>query len=62
MIIALLMTLAVVFGGLVLIFLFIGRKYEIRHRIGELEEDDAESEQRVLINKPIDESNSKENL
>lgn len=60
MIIALLMTLAVLFGGLVLVFLFIGRKYEMRHRIGELDED--ECERHVLKNDLTDELNSKENL
>jgi hypothetical protein len=59
MIIALLMALAVLFGGLVLVSLYVGRKYEIRHRVGELDEDFTENEQHV---KPTDESNSKENL
>jgi len=61
MIIAVLMTLAVLFGGLVLFILFMGRKYEVRHRVGELDEDMDEREQ-TLINKPIDKLNSKENL
>lgn len=64
MIIALLMTLAVLFGGLVLVFIFVGRKYEMRHRVGELDEDinENENEQQVRVNKPTDELNSKENL
>lgn len=54
MIIALLMTLAVVFGGLVLFCIYIGRKYEMRHRIGELDEEHL-NEHHTLINKPVDE-------
>jgi len=61
MIIALLMALAVLFGGLVLVSLYVGRKYEIRHRVGELDEDFVENEQQALINKPTDESNFEEN-
>lgn len=48
MIIAVLMTLAVLFGGLVLLILFVGRKYEMRHRVGELDEDMDESEQQTI--------------
>jgi len=62
MIITVFMTLAVLFGGLVLLCLFVGRKYEMRHHVGELDEDMDEREQLTLINRPIDESNSKENL
>jgi hypothetical protein len=58
MIIAIFMTLAVLFGGLVLLCLFVGRKYEMRHHVGELDED--ENEELTLMNKPTDEYNSKE--
>jgi hypothetical protein len=62
MIVTFFLTLAVLFGGLVLLCIYIGRKYEVRHHVGELDEDTDEREQLTLINKPIDESNSKENL
>jgi hypothetical protein len=45
MIITVFMTLAVLFGGLVLLCIYIGRKYEMRHHVGELDEDTDESEQ-----------------
>jgi hypothetical protein len=62
MIVTFFLTLAVLLGGLVLLCIYIGRKYEVRHHVGELDEDTDEREQLTLINKPIDESNSKENL
>jgi len=62
MIIAIFLTLAVLFGGLVLLCMYMGRKYEIRHHVGELDEDIDEIEQRALLNKPAEETNSKENL
>lgn len=62
MIVTFLLALAVLFGGLVLLCIYVGRKYEIRHHVGELDDDMDDSESRTLINKPIDESNSKENL
>ena len=62
MIIAIFLTLAVLFGGLVLLCMYIGRKYEIRHHVGELDENIDEIDQRRLINKPAEKTNSKENL
>jgi len=62
MIITVFMILAVLFGGLVLVCIYVGRKYEMRHHVGELDEDTEENEQLTLINKPTDQYNSKENL
>lgn len=62
MVIILLMALAVVFGALVLVSLYVGRKYEMRHNVGELTDELDDNEQQVLINKPVEESNSKEKL
>ena len=39
MVIALLMALAVLFGVLVLVSLAVGRMYEVRNRVGELNEE-----------------------
>ncbi|MEO6907447.1 MAG: hypothetical protein ABI210_06115 [Abditibacteriaceae bacterium] len=61
MIIPFFMTLAVLFGLLVLVILFVGRKYEVRHKIGEMEEE-TEEDERSCITKPIEESNTKEKL
>ena len=62
MIVTFFMTLAVLFGGLVLVILFVGRKYEVRHNVGKMDEELEEDEQQLNITKTIEESNSKEKL
>ena len=58
------MTLAVLFGVLVLVILLVGRIYEVRHKVGELTDaqEELEEDEQLLINKPEEDSNSKENL
>jgi hypothetical protein len=62
MVIIILMALAVLFGALVLVSIMVGRKYEVRHKVGELTEAMDDDELPMLINKLKEESNSKENL
>ena len=47
MIVTLFLTLAVVLGGVVLLILYVGRKYEIRHNVGEMDEQMDEDEQQT---------------
>jgi hypothetical protein len=64
MVIPLLMALAVLFGALVLVCLLVGRMYEVRHKIGELNEELEESGQRLRelpVDEIIERSNSEEN-
>ena len=62
MIVAFFLTLAVLFGGLVLVILFVGRKYEVRHHVGDMDKEMGEDEEQLNVVHPIEESNSKENL
>lgn len=69
MVIVLLMALAVLFGALVLVFLLVGRMYEVRHKVGELNEEldqkgsDLQNLMQQLPAEPTtEESNSKENM
>ena len=62
MMITFFMALAVLFGCFVLLIILVGRKYEVRHRIGELDEDADEMEELAQSSRSTNELNSKEKL
>jgi|GEM_PF-6212897 len=67
MVIALLMALAVLFGALVLVSLAVGRMYEVRHKVGELNEELDQNEEQLKqltqqVHQAPEETDSKEKV